>query len=102
MLALSTVAAFALRTLVFDIWLTLGFGVLGFILKKSRFLLAPMILAMILGPMLESNCNRALLMAQGDGHAIFFQSLFSVLLLAVALLSTLWSLYRGFRSAPKR
>ncbi len=99
-LALSMIAAYSLRTLTFDIWLTLGFGVIGFIMKKSHFPLAPMILAMILGPMVESNYNRALLMAQADGHLIFLESPLSVLLLSVAVLAFAYSTYKGLR--PKK
>lgn len=91
---LSVVGAYSIRSLTFDIWLTLGFGFAGYVLKKAHFPPAPLILAMILGPMVESNYNRALLMAQQDGHLIFLQSPLSVVLLALAVVAFFYPIFR--------
>lgn len=96
---LSVVGAYSIRSLTFDIWLTLGFGFAGYMLKKAHFPSAPLILAMILGPMVESNYNRALLMAQQDGHLIFLQSPLSVVLLTLAVIAFFYPI---FRRNPKR
>ncbi|SMY05396.1 tripartite tricarboxylate transporter permease [Brevibacterium antiquum] len=51
---------------LFDVFLAVVFGVVGYLLKKFRFDLTPIILAFILGPILESQFRRSMLMSQGD------------------------------------
>jgi putative tricarboxylic transport membrane protein len=68
---------------VFDIYIMIIFGVLGYLMKKFDYPAAPLILAYILGPMLEKNLNQAVMMAGGN-FSIFFVRPMSVGLLAVA------------------
>jgi putative tricarboxylic transport membrane protein len=49
-----------------EITLMIGFGVLGYLMKKYKFEMPPLILALVLGPMIESNLRLSLLMSQGD------------------------------------
>ncbi|MCA9129527.1 MAG: tripartite tricarboxylate transporter permease [Planctomycetales bacterium] len=70
--AMAAVGVFALRSLMFDVWVMLGFGVIGYFLRKFGFPLPPMILAVVLGPMIEANFRRSLLLSQGD-YNIFFE-----------------------------
>jgi len=85
-LGLAMIGAYATRNLMFDVWLTLGFGVLGYVLKKYRFPLPPLVLAIVLGYTIESNFRRSLLMGEGS-PMIFLERPLSVVLLAVALVS---------------
>lgn len=62
----SVLGAYALRSSLFDVWLMVGFGVLGFVLEIWRVPLAPLILGMILGPMVEENLRVGLIKSQGD------------------------------------
>ncbi len=62
---LSLVGSFAMRQNIFDVGLTLGFGVLGWIMMRAKFPLSPILLALILGPMTEANLRRALTISQG-------------------------------------
>ena len=50
----------------FEIYLTAIFGVIGFIWMKLGFPPAPMLLGFVLGPMMEENLRRAMLMSRGD------------------------------------
>ncbi|MCZ4431907.1 hypothetical protein O3S81_19510 [Agrobacterium sp. SOY23] len=61
-----------------------GFNIVGFALSKTRFEPAPLLLGFILGPMLEENLRRAMLISQGD-PAIFLRSPLSLSLLILAL-----------------
>lgn len=63
---LSLVGSFAMRQNIFDVGLTLGFGVLGWIMMRAKYPLSPILLALILGPMTEANLRRALTISQGD------------------------------------
>jgi putative tricarboxylic transport membrane protein len=68
---------------VFDIWLMLGFGVVGYLLRKLDFPLAPAILALILGPMMEKSLRTTLEISAGD-FAIFLDRPIALTLLALA------------------
>lgn len=89
---LSLVGTYALRNLMFDVWLALIFGLGGYVLKKLRFPMAPLVLAMVLGAIVESNYSRSLIMSQGS-HTIFFERPLSVALIAIAGIALVWPLF---------
>ena len=60
------IGAYAIRNTVFDIWVMLGCGVLGYLLQKIHIQSAPIILGFVLGPILEENFRRSLIMSNGD------------------------------------
>jgi putative tricarboxylic transport membrane protein len=91
-LACCLVGAYTTQESIFDVGLTLGFGVLGYLFKKLDFPMAPLILTVILGPMMERALRQSLEMSRGD-FTIFFTRPISVGLLAIAavcILSSLW------------
>ena len=51
------VGSFSLRHNVFDVWTAFGFGVAGYLLQKVKLPVAPILLALILGPMAEEKGN---------------------------------------------
>ncbi|TCP41267.1 tripartite tricarboxylate transporter permease [Rhodovulum marinum] len=63
---LSAVGAYAIQNNPVHIYWTLGFGVLGYLLKKYGFQVAPIILGVILGPMIDANYRRAMIGARED------------------------------------
>ncbi|WP_114966869.1 tripartite tricarboxylate transporter permease [Alkalilacustris brevis] len=85
----------------FDVYLTVGFGLLGFLLLKLRCEAAPLLLGLVLAPLLEDNLRRSLLLSRGD-PMIFIErpiSLFFVMLGAgFLLLVAVPSVLRWFRS----
>jgi len=99
-LALSVLGAYSIRNLMFDVWLTIGFGVFGYILKKYKFPAAPLVLAMVLGYMAESNYRRGLIMSQGS-HDIFLQQPISAVFLILAALSFLWPIVQQVRKSRR-
>ena len=60
------VGAYSVSNSVFDIGVMLFFGVAGYLMKKFEFEAAPLVLGFVLGPMLEVNLRRSLLMSQGS------------------------------------
>jgi putative tricarboxylic transport membrane protein len=93
------VGAYAVRNSMFDVLCCLGFGILGWVLKRYQYPVAPVILGMVLGSIAETNFRRAIMM---DGTSVFFTRPLSVTILALALLSflvPLWSARRR-RNAP--
>jgi putative tricarboxylic transport membrane protein len=77
------IGAYSLKQSVFDIWLMLGFGVAGYFLRKLNFPLAPAILALILGPMMERSLRTTLEISAGD-FSVFVERPIALALLALA------------------
>jgi putative tricarboxylic transport membrane protein len=96
-MAFAVLGAFAIRNLMFDVYLMLGFGVVGYLMKKLRFPVAPIILAMVLGYLVESNYRTALVSSQGD-YMIFITDPVSLLFLVLSLVSLLTPLWRRLRA----
>jgi len=80
----------------FDLALMLIFGVMGYVLRKFDYELAPLILAFILGPMLEEAFRQSLIMSEGS-FSIFVARPASLIFLLLAFLLLLSSLVPGIR-----
>ena len=94
--AISIVGAYASENAMFPVYVTLAFGLLGYVLRKLDIPLAPIVLALVLLPMAETNYRQALVVAAGD-HMIFLHQPITVVLLVLALLSFLVPLIRNRR-----
>lgn len=79
-MVLSLVGSYSMRNSFFDVFLTVGFGVVGYLLQRYGFPLSPILLALILGPMAESNLRRTLVISSGDISIIFTKPICLVLL----------------------
>jgi putative tricarboxylic transport membrane protein len=84
-LVFSLVGSYAIGNSVFDVWVLIASGVLGFILQKLSFPIAPVILGLVLGPLFESNLRRALMLSQGN-WATFVQRPISLFFLVAVVL----------------
>jgi putative tricarboxylic transport membrane protein len=84
------VGAYSLNNNPSEMVIMLIFGVLGYFLRKFKYPLAPAILALVLGPMLESSLRRSLLMSSGDGWIFLNRpiSLAMILICAALLVSS--------------
>jgi len=100
-MAFAVLGAFAIRNLMFDVYLMLGFGVVGYLMKKLRFPVAPIVLAMVLGYLVESNYRTALVSSQGD-YMIFITDPVSLLFLVLSLVSLLTPLWRRLQKRRVR
>jgi putative tricarboxylic transport membrane protein len=72
-----------------EITLMIGFGVLGYLMRKFKFEMPPLILALVLGPMMESNLRLSLLMSQGDPTTFLRRPLSAAFMIVSALLIVL-------------
>jgi putative tricarboxylic transport membrane protein len=86
---------------LFDLWIVLAAGVLGYGLRCFGFPFLPLVLGVILGHMIESNYRRSLVISRGD-HLVFLQDPVSAGLLVTALLFVLGSIARNWYSARRR
>lgn len=76
----------------FDIYMAVGFGLMGYIFYKLKCEPAPLLLGFILGPMMEENLRRALLLSRGDWSAFVTRPLSAGLLAAAVLMIVVVSL----------
>lgn len=82
------IGALASRNNVNDLWVIVGFGILGFAFEKYRFPIAPMVLGAILGPLAESNFMTTMISYQNDWTTFFTRPISGgILLLAVIALA---------------
>jgi putative tricarboxylic transport membrane protein len=65
-LLLCLIGAFAINSSLTDIWIMVVCGVAGYALRKLKFEVAPLVLALVIGPMLEDSLRQSLLMSLGD------------------------------------
>jgi TctA family transporter len=80
------IGVYSINNNVFDIYITAGFGMLGYVFYKLKCEPAPLILGFILGPMMEENLRRAMLLSRGDPTTFFTRPLSLTLLLIAAVL----------------
>ena len=65
-MVLCTVGSFAIAGRLFDIWVMLGFGMLGFILRQLNYPMAPLVLGIVLGDLMEKSLRRGLVLSDGS------------------------------------
>ena len=85
-MAFSAIGIFSVNNSSFEIYLTALFGIFGFICVKLGFPMAPMLLGFVLGPMMEENLRRAMLMSGGDASVFVTRPLSLVFIVATVLI----------------
>ena len=101
---LCVVGAFAITSRVFDIYVMLFFGLVGFVMRELKFNMAPLILGLVLGDLLEKNLTRGLVLS-GGSIGPFFTRPVCMVLATLTILSILWSIpafNEGVRSLFRR
>jgi len=91
-LPICILGSFAVNNNYADVYLMLAAGIIGYFLDKASIPLAPIILALILGPMIDENFRRALLVFENQG---ILQVLWDRKLGSVLLLFVLYTFYEG-------
>lgn len=97
---ISLVGAYASEGSMFPVFVMTAFGVLGYILRKCGVPLAPLMLALVLGDMIETNFRRALVISKGS-FEIFLASPVTVILLIIAFLSFALPAFSAVRERMK-
>ncbi len=78
------IGVYTVSNAIFDIYVMIAFGVVGYLMKKFAYEPAPLVLAFVLGPLLENNLRKSLILSQGD-FALFFTRPISAVCLVLAL-----------------
>ncbi len=88
-LVICAIGAFTVHNSMFDVWLMVVFGILGYVFKKLDYPLAPLVLALVLGDRAEDSFRQSMLLSQGD-LTIFFANGLVGSFTALALLLLFW------------
>jgi putative tricarboxylic transport membrane protein len=75
------IGVYSVSNAVFDIYIMVVFGIVGYLMKKFDYEGAPLVLAFVLGPLLENNLRKSLIMSQGDFSIFFIRPLSAICLL---------------------
>ena len=90
-MVICAIGSFTVKNAIFDVWMMVVFGMLGYLFKKLQYPLAPLVLAIVLGDNAESSFRQAMLMSQGD-MSIFFSKALVGTITAGALFLLFWPL----------
>jgi putative tricarboxylic transport membrane protein len=96
-LVFSVIGAYSVRFLMLDVWAALIFGVVGYLMRKLGYPLAPMILATVLASMLETHFKQSLILSHGS-LLIFFTRPLSAIFMILGLLAIARGIWQLFRS----
>ena len=88
----SVLGTYSIRFILFDVWVMLVFGLIGYFMRKLGFPIAPLVLASVLAQMLETSLQQALLISQGS-PLIFFTRPISLTFMVLSAISILWGLW---------
>jgi putative tricarboxylic transport membrane protein len=78
------VGVYSINNRIFDVVLAAGFGLLGYLFRKAKCEPGPLLLGFVLGPLLETNLRRAMVLSDGSPSVFFERPISLVLLLATA------------------
>jgi len=76
---LCAIGSYAITNRIFDIWVMIGFGIVGFTLRQMKYPMAPLVLGIILGDILDKNLRRGLVLTDGDLTPFFTRPICLVL-----------------------
>jgi putative tricarboxylic transport membrane protein len=96
-IVICAIGAYTVHGSMFDVYLMLGFGVLGYVLRKLKYPIAPLVLALVLGDRAEDSFRQSMLLSQGSLSIFFSKPLVATLTiaaLAILILPSLASLRR--------
>ncbi|MCB1327999.1 MAG: tripartite tricarboxylate transporter permease [Maritimibacter sp.] len=90
------IGVYSIRLAPMDVWLVMGFGLLGYLMRVLEFSPAPLILGFVLGPLMEDHFRRAMLISRGDFTDFVERPISAtILVMIVTLIATrLWQVLR--------
>ena len=97
------IGAYAIRNTLFDVWVLLACGLAGYLLQKIGIMPAPIILGFVLGPILEDNFRRSLIMSGGDWTTFLTRPISLALLLInvfILVAPYIMGVFRRVRGRP--
>lgn len=99
---ITLLGAYTIRNSMFDVMLVVIFGVVGYLMKKFGFEPGPLVLAFVLGSLLESNLRRSLLVLEGDAMGFFTRPISATLLVLFVVVAVLPIIRSGMEKRKSR
>jgi putative tricarboxylic transport membrane protein len=93
------VGVYSINNSVFDVLLAVSFGVVGYGMRLMKFSPAPLLLGLVLGPLIETNLRRSLMLSRGD-VMVFFERPLSATILAFGGLLIVFFIVSAIRKRP--
>ena len=90
------IGAYSVRANPVDVIMVLGFGVLGYVMRLADLPAAPLLLGFVLGPLVETQFRRAMVLSRGDFTAVIDRPIAGTVL-AISALLLVWTLISGLR-----
>ena len=94
------IGAFAARNNLSDLYLLVGFGVVGYLFEKFRFPIAPLVLGSILGPLAESSYMTTMISYRNDWTVLFTRPISGVLMM-LSVIALAFPIYRHLRDRSR-
>jgi len=95
----ASIGAYTVNNNFFDVWMMLGFGILGYIMNKLKYPIVPLVLALVLGSLAENSLRQSLMISGGD-FSVFFTRPITLLFMTAAILAYLTPVIRwGLKKA---
>jgi TctA family transporter len=91
--------AYSVANSITDVLLMLLFGLVGYLMKKLKFDAPPLVLAFVLGPLIEYYFKSSLMFSRGS-FTVFFTRPISLVCLSISAAILLWSIVSGLRRRP--
>jgi putative tricarboxylic transport membrane protein len=98
---ITMLGAYTIRNSMFDVMLVVLFGALGYLMKKFGFEPGPLVLAFVLGSLLESSLRRSLLVLEGDPTGFFTRPI-SGTLLVIFVMVAVWPMIKTVMNKRKK
>jgi putative tricarboxylic transport membrane protein len=99
---ITLIGVYTINNSIFDIWLVIVFGVVGYLMKKFGFEPGPLVLAFVLGSLLEENLRRSLLLFGGDPAGFITRPISGILLLLFVMVMLLPLIQKAFKKSPAK
>lgn len=90
------IGVYSTNNSTFDVWILLGFGVVGYLMALLRLEVVPVLLGLILGPMLEENFRRTLLLSRGSFN-VFIERPITAVALGVCAFLLVWTVWGSMK-----
>jgi len=100
-MVICAVGAYTVNNAIFDVWLMIVFGVMGYVFGKLKYPLAPLVLALVLGDTAESSFRQAMLASQGS-LSIFWANPLVTTIMTLGVLMLLWPAISWLRGLLRR
>ena len=99
-LGFCVVGVYSIRQSQFDLWLLAIFGLLGYVFRRYDYPLAPVVLGLVLGPLIERSLRQAMVLSNGEFTIFFTRPISATLMIITLVLLVAPLFFCGRRTAP--